>query len=742
MRLFILFILLIFPFQSFAAVNVWLDNSLTKYRQDGEDGTSGSSSLSISMAKNEIESFQVMLYADGESLTNVDVTVSNLTKGSDTISDIFIYKQWYHYTKSVDVKGVAGDWEDQGSNIWRKNIGASAYVWSGTPGSLHDQEVGFYYGGTAQTNWHDGNNETVLDAAYKWKYDGTYLYVYCTSNPATYFAEIHAPNRKSRVDYPSGMYPDALLPKVDRYFGETRNTFPFSVSSGKVQGVWVDVGTTSTTPAGTYTGTVTVSAQGKADVTRTINVTVYNFALPSTSTFHTNFIFSQSMMTYGHGLGASAAQNGTQPAIDLAHTYMTAFLYHKMSALPTNGKSMIGASYMPWDSGSKILTVANWEPWETIVSDVFAGTAITSGPYSGGKYALKRVPEDWPCDSATRSDIADADKETATRQYFQIVYDKWESEGWDAWGTLLFGTIDEPRTTKTKVWRGATQNYVDIAIDQAQDVAAINTGTNGQFRRVYTNSKMVTELLDFYDYGFSSANTYTFVCPGWDKTCTGGGTKVSRDTYPGYPNDELWGYLACDNNGCNLTGPASIAGQIDWSADATSMLNRQAGLIWAKYELTGTAYWQTTYDNQFKDDVVNRGDPYDSIWGFGSNGDGHLIYPGVASATGRTLSATTPVIGGTHDIPIESIRMKHIRDAIEDWEYVQAAKTRVGKTAAFVELDKAFTDADIDDAYWNLNTSQTNFASVRSAIAGLAAGTGGGGGAGGKWKIKAITDDN
>ena len=242
--------------------------------------------------------------------------------------------------------------------MWRKNIGVTPYVWTGTPSTYHDQEVGFYYGGTAQSNWHDGNNETVLDAVYKWKYDGTYLYVYSPSNPATYYNEIHAPNRKSRVDYPSGMYPDALLPKVDRYFGETRNTFPFTVSSKKIQGIWVDVGTTTSTPAGTYTGTVTVTAQGKEPVQRSISVNVWDFALPPTSSFKTQFVFDQSMMTYGHGLGQSAAWSGTAAAIKLAHTYMTTFLYHKMNAIPTGGKSMVGASYMPWNSSTKKLKLS------------------------------------------------------------------------------------------------------------------------------------------------------------------------------------------------------------------------------------------------------------------------------------------------------------------------------------------------------------------------------------------------
>lgn len=608
---------------SFADYNVWLDNTLTKYRQDGEDGISGNSSLSIGMAKNEISSFQVLIYANGETLSGVNVTVSDLEKEDDVIDDIFLYKQFY----------------------------------------------------TNYTN-------------------------------------------QSRIEYPMGSYPDALLPKVDRYFHETRNTFPFDVATNKVQGVWVDVGSTSSTPAGIYTGIITVSASGKPDITRTISVTVWDFSLPSTSSFHTQFFFRQSYMTFGHGIGADAAWLGTQPAIDLAQTYMKMFLYHKMSAIPTGGKSMVGESYMPWDNTAKTLSIINWEPWYSIVNDVFSGTAIISGPYAGAEMSVKRVPESFPADSASRTDIATADKESASRQYAQIVWDKFNLEGWDPWNTLIFGTADEPRCDQTMTWRGVTMNRCDVVIDQAEDINTIDTGGLGTFKRIYTNSKMREGLEGFADYGFYSANSYTFVCPGWDKECVVGGTKVARDTYPGYPNDEMWGYLACDNNGCWITGPSWMSGQIDWSADANALYNRFPGFVWAKYELTGTVYWGTVVD-----DYDGGGDPYGSIWHFGSNGDGHLVYPGVANGAGKTLPANTPIIGGTHDIPIESIRLKHIRDAIQDWEYVLMAKNRIGNSVAFATLDKAFTNPAIDNAYWNLNMSATNFLETRQALANLLTGT-------------------
>ena len=61
--------------------------------------------------------------------------------------------------------------------------------------------------------------------------------------------------------------------------------------------------------------------------------------------------------------------------------------------------------------------------------------------------------------------------------------------------------------------------------------------------------------------------------------------------------------------------------------------------------------------------------------------------------------------------------MKHIRDAMEDWEYYQMAKAKQGKEVAISTLNQAFTDPDIDDAYWNLNMDHVNFLKTRESIA-------------------------
>ncbi|HZR47529.1 MAG TPA: hypothetical protein VFA47_12530, partial [Candidatus Manganitrophaceae bacterium] len=76
-------------------------------------------------------------------------------------------------------------------------------------------------------------------------------------------------------------------------------------------------------------------------------------------------------------------------------------------------------------------------------------------------------------------------------------------------------------------------------------------------------------------------------------------------------------------------------------------------------------YFETVYAYQF-----STNDPWKNIYYFSGNGDGTYFYPGRPDK-----------IGGTTHIPISSIRMKMLREGIEDYEYlvlVEAKKNNEG----------------------------------------------------------------
>jgi hypothetical protein len=57
------------------------------------------------------------------------------------------------------------------------------------------------------------------------------------------------------------------------------------------------------------------------------------------------------------------------------------------------------------------------------------------------------------------------------------------------------------------------------------------------------------------------------------------------------------------------------------------------------------------------------GDPWRDPRAFAGNGDGTLLYPGRPEA-----------LGGTHPFPVESIRLKLVRDGLEDRELLALAE--------------------------------------------------------------------
>jgi hypothetical protein len=72
--------------------------------------------------------------------------------------------------------------------------------------------------------------------------------------------------------------------------------------------------------------------------------------------------------------------------------------------------------------------------------------------------------------------------------------------------------------------------------------------------------------------------------------------------------------------------------------------------------------------------------PWTDVRLFGGNGDGTLFYPGRPSR-----------IGGLADIPIESIRLKLIREGMEDYEYLALLAKLGGKKMADEFADQIVT---------------------------------------------------
>ena len=125
--------------------------------------------------------------------------------------------------------------------------------------------------------------------------------------------------------------------------------------------------------------------------------------------------------------------------------------------------------------------------------------------------------------------------------------------------------------------------------------------------------------------------------------------------------ESLWWYQSCESHGCVSSGRSP---QYDnWPStmiDASAVVNRVFGFLTAvTYRVSGILYWQVAYAHTPSGAPGRRGlSPWESLYYFGGSGDGSLFYPG-----------TPERVGGRHDIPIESLRLKMIRDSFYDAEY-------------------------------------------------------------------------
>lgn len=120
------------------------------------------------------------------------------------------------------------------------------------------------------------------------------------------------------------------------------------------------------------------------------------------------------------------------------------------------------------------------------------------------------------------------------------------------------------------------------------------------------------------------------------------------------PEKELWMYQSCMSHGCGdgcvETTSDYFTGWPSYMIDTSAVQNRAMEWISFIYDMAGELYFETTYDHPTA---------WDDQCDFSGNGDGTLFYPG-----------TPDRIGGTSHIPIESIRLKLIREGMEDFEYL------------------------------------------------------------------------
>ncbi|MEW6732998.1 MAG: glycoside hydrolase domain-containing protein [Acidobacteriota bacterium] len=433
----------------------------------------------------------------------------------------------------------------------------------------------------------------------------------------------------SNIAGQTGLWPDALIPKIDSYTGERRNGFPFDLAAQRLQPIWLDVFVPPNTPAGNYTGRVRVLEAGRELGVVDVKLVIWNFQLPATSSLPNSFGFSGSSAVEGH----YGRYTNDEDILRLTQLYSKAALLHRVSL---HGGSMIAPACTIAANGRVEI---DWRNYDQEVAPFLDGNALPSGA------------------RFTSIDLRTNPSLTTEQQkidYWRQWCQHFRQRGW--FDRLFDYTWDEP----------GESNFPEICRK-----AALLKRADPQLATLVTK-ELRPQLQDAVSIWVVVIN-YIDDKPGNSNTAPR--TSYDRELAAGR---RLWWYQSCMSHGCNVVGEQYFTGWPAYIIDLPAIYSRIMPWIGWKYRIGGELYYNTV--EAYSKQASSQNSPWESLYYFGGNGDGTLFYPG-----------TPTKIGGTTHIPVESIRLKLIREGLEDYEYLLLATDLVDRKIADSVVAKLVT---------------------------------------------------
>ncbi len=342
---------------------------------------------------------------------------------------------------------------------------------------------------------------------------------------------------------------------------------------------------------------------------------VWPFALPSTSSLKTTFGLNGLNVVKKH-LGK---YTNDSDVFRLTQAYQKAALLHRIS---THGGSMIKPR-IPAEG-----TTVDWAAYDREVAPFLDGTILTAkDPLPGARATTVelRMPPGLT--------------EEQERPYYRQWVQHFREKGW--LNRLFYYLWDEPSpaTFQNVAGKGRAAHRADPEVRNLVTVA-LNREMEGVV-------DIWTPLINCLE-----------MKPGFEPYCQ---QSAPRDAYAreSVSGKNLWWYQSCASHGCNTVGGEYFRGWPSYMIDVPPVSNRIFQWLAWRYRIEGELYF--SMNEAFSRDI----DPWDDVYMFGGNGDGTLFYPGRPAR-----------IGGTSEIPIESIRLKLIREGLEDYEYLHLCARR------------------------------------------------------------------
>lgn len=419
----------------------------------------------------------------------------------------------------------------------------------------------------------------------------------------------------------AGVYPDALIPfrnpfSAEPIGGGRITPRPFRVAAGRNQALYVEIYVPEDAAPGRYTGYVRVTRDGGsplADVR--IRLEVVDFALARAMSLTTQF----QPFDHSHFVGPGRFYGYQE--FSARHRSLAKAMDEEMIAHRLMPESPLGAGFEARGDGSLVLNPgfeSRLEAW------------LSRPEYTG--YRIRFWPGT-PFDDPLRSD------RTAARRYLGEAYRWLEERGFLP--KVITRQFDEPSTTP---------EYIQVR-DYADFVHQVEPGLRVALTDTFAAPQLAT-------YVFGRVDILMMGYWAFDPL------QAEQRQQAG---DSIWTYTALAQN---AERPTPF-----WLIDVPLFNYRVASWINARYGIVGLSYWTT--DNWRE--IRKRGNsPWEDPCSYERdscfNGDGLLVYPG------REINYVVPrgAYGAQSESdvwgPVPSLRLKALRDGLEDYEWLTAAE--------------------------------------------------------------------
>lgn len=406
----------------------------------------------------------------------------------------------------------------------------------------------------------------------------------------------------------TGYWPDALAPIKE----------PFNMAAQyavvRNRPIWVDLVVPSGTPGGVYTGTITVTKDGKPVDKLNVELEVYNFSIPDKTHLISYMNVSKGSLARFYHKDASSVEMD-----ELTQKYYDFLYEHRMEPWFNN---QLEPEVVV--SGDKVEVKFDEARYEYYMTKLKTNRVLLETFPSNLRRQIKEVPFSNEFNLKLKS-------------YLSQVESYFDKHGWKK--QLVFNSpLDEPNTKEAYE---DTRKWARLVHEGAPGVPFLATESP-----VTDNPEWGTltgEVNNFSMHG-NALNKPEVKQAIIDEQAKGG---------------EMTWYISCDQ-----TYP-----QPNYFIDAPALDLVMVPWITARYKMEGILYWAANFWSQTPNPWLSA---ITFISGFGCsdgyilNGEGSLLYPGdhTKQYTGQ------PNVDG----PVSSIRFELLREGIEDYDYLWMLK--------------------------------------------------------------------